>query len=98
MMTEPEWTTNSSTPSIRTATPSERNQKRSTTNSKKGWRKLRTMLNHILNIDYEMRAMMGEKICPQCGSNNITVRGWAGHNLRHDCHHCGKETRIDLWP
>ena len=56
------------------------------------------MFNHILNIDYEMRAMMGEKICPQCGSSNITVQGWAGHNLRHDCHHCGKETQITTLP
>ena len=48
----------------------------------------------IINIDYEVRATLGERICPQCGSSNITVRGFVGHNFRHDCHYCGKEIRI----
>jgi predicted RNA-binding Zn-ribbon protein involved in translation (DUF1610 family) len=52
------------------------------------------MLERILRIDYEVRAALGERICPMCGSSNITVRGWRGYNLRHDCHECGNETKI----
>jgi hypothetical protein len=39
----------------------------------------------------------GEPYCPECGTvgkDNVTERGFDGHNHRHICKVCRTETRI----
>jgi len=37
---------------------------------------------------------LGCQLCPVCGSWDITVRGFAGHNMRYDCSKCRSVTGV----
>ncbi len=37
---------------------------------------------------------IGWKICPICGSDKITERGFTGYNRRYECGNCGAVTRF----
>jgi transposase-like protein len=38
--------------------------------------------------------VLGWVICPVCGSDLITVRGFEGYNQRYECRNCGTITRV----
>lgn len=39
--------------------------------------------------------ILGEKICPLCGSELVTESGWEGCNLRYNCHDCNNVVWVD---
>ena len=51
-----------------------------------------------MTILAKIKVWFGYKICPQCGSSNIIVRGFENSNLRYDCQDCRKVTYIEGYP
>jgi transposase-like protein len=43
---------------------------------------------------YGLKVFFGVEICPECGSSNITLRGFEYENQRYKCKECGIETYI----
>jgi transposase-like protein len=52
------------------------------------------MIDWVVRLYRIFLCAIGQLICIQCGSINITVIGWEDYHLRYRCNVCGEETLV----